>query len=97
MAVTMTYTRARENFAEVLDRVENDQEDVIITRKGHEDVALVSAAELASLRETAHLMRSPRNAIRLLQALQRANSGKAGETHDLDALAEQLGLRSTSR
>ena len=45
---------------------------VIISRRGEEDVALVSAGELESLLETAHLLRSPANAERLLAALGRA-------------------------
>lgn len=97
MALTISYTKAREQLADVLDQVENDQEDVIITRKGHEDVALVSAAELAALRETAHLMRSPRNALRLLQAFERATTGKKRKVIDLDTLAEGLSLRAAGK
>jgi antitoxin YefM len=93
MALTISYTKAREQLADVLDQVENDQEDVIITRKGHEDVALVSAAELAALRETAHLMRSPRNALRLLQAFERASAGKRRKVIDIEMLSEELALR----
>jgi antitoxin YefM len=71
-----TYTRLRENLASVLDRVVDHQETVIVRRKGSRDVALVPAAELAGLIETAHLLRSPRNARRLLAALRRAERGK---------------------
>lgn len=46
--------------------------EVVITRRGAADVALIAAEELASLRETAHLLRSPKNAARLLTALTRA-------------------------
>jgi antitoxin YefM len=59
-----------------LDRVFEDQEIVIVRRKGAKDVALVPAGELAGLIETAHLLRSPRNAKRLLTALRRAKLGK---------------------
>ena len=45
---------------------------VIIHRRGAEDVALIAATELSSLLETAHLLRSPKNAKRLLTALTRA-------------------------
>ncbi|HEX3683948.1 MAG TPA: type II toxin-antitoxin system prevent-host-death family antitoxin [Bryobacteraceae bacterium] len=71
-----TYTSLRKNLASVLDRVVDQQETVIVRRKGARDVALVPASELAGLIETAHLMRSPRNARRLLTALRRAERGK---------------------
>lgn len=91
MAATLSYTKVRENFAEVLDKVESEQEEIIITRRGHEDMAIVPAAELAGLKETAHLLRSPKNAVRLLAALHRANEG-GGEERDVDTLAKEFGL-----
>jgi antitoxin YefM len=71
-----SYTSLRENLASVLDRVVDDREVVIVRRKGARDVALVPASELTGLMETAHLLRSPRNARRLLGALRRAKAGK---------------------
>ena len=76
MATETTYTSLRENLASVLDQVVDQQETVIVRRRGARDVALVPASELAGLIETAHLMRSPRNARRLLAALRRAERGK---------------------
>jgi antitoxin YefM len=67
-----TYSHLREHLAEVWDEVESTQEPVILQRRGHEDLALIPAAELKSLQETAHLLRSPKNAARLLAALTRA-------------------------
>lgn len=72
MPIRTTYTDARANFAQLWDRVTEDRETVIITRRGAADVALIAADEFASLRETAHLPRSPKNATRLLTALNRA-------------------------
>jgi len=80
MATETTYTSLRENLASVLDRVFDDQEIVIVRRKGARDVALVPARELAGLLETAHLLRSPRNARRLLTALRRAELGRSKPT-----------------
>ena len=71
-----TYTSLRENLASVLDNVVDQQEVVIVRRKGARDVALIPAKELAGLMETAHLLRSPRNARRLLAALRRSMAGK---------------------
>jgi antitoxin YefM len=72
MAHETTYTAARANFAMLCERVVEDGEAVVIHRRGAEDVALISASELAGLEETAHLLRSPANAARLRQALRRA-------------------------
>jgi antitoxin YefM len=72
MTIKFTYTNARKNLASLLDRVTNDHEVVIIQRRGSEDVAIIAADELASLTETAYLLRSPQNAERLLSALGRA-------------------------
>jgi antitoxin YefM len=67
-----TYTHARANFAGLCDEVTNNREIVIIDRRSGESVAMIAADELESLVETAHLMRSPKNAQRLLASLERA-------------------------
>jgi antitoxin YefM len=64
---------------------------VIIRRRGGDDVALIAADELRGLLETAHLLRSPRNAQRLIQALRRAQAGK-GRAEPLEKLRASLGL-----
>ena len=79
---TMSYTESRARYAEVLDGVANDREEVIITRSGHEPVVIVSLEDYESLRETAYLMRSPTNARRLLDAMERLESGR-GESHEV--------------
>lgn len=91
MTIEFTYTSAREQLASLLDRVTKDREIVIIQRRGSEDVAMISADELASLTETAYLMRSPQNAERLLSALGQAlkNQGKA---QDMEHLRREVGL-----
>ena len=75
----------------MLDRVANDHEVVIVRRKGDKKVAMVPADELAGLLETAHLLRSPRNARRLLTALRRAVEGK-GKPERLSKLRREIGL-----
>lgn len=79
---TMSYTESRARYAEVLDGVVNDREEVVITRSGHEPVVIVSLADYESLRETAYLMRSPTNARRLLDAMERLEAGQ-GQAHDI--------------
>ena len=71
MTIQTTYTQARSNLAKLLDQVTNEQEIVIVTRRKGADVAMIAADELAGLLETAHLLRSPANARRLLTALAR--------------------------
>ena len=90
MPVETTYTNLRGNLARTLDRVVDDQEVVIVRRKSARDVALVPAAELAGLMETAHLLRSPRNARRLLTALRRAERG-GGRPSSLASLRQKVG------
>lgn len=79
---TMTYTESRARYAEVLDDVTNDREAVVITRAGHEPVVIVSLQDYESLLETAYLMRSPVNARRLFDAIERVESGR-GAAHEL--------------
>ncbi len=91
MATETTYTNARANLAALWDQVTNDRDVVVIHRRGKEDVALVAADELRSLLETAHLLRSPRNAERLLRALNRARKGTTRPSTP-GQLAQQVGL-----
>jgi antitoxin YefM len=91
MAIQTTYTRARANFAKLCDQVAENREVVIINRRGNEDVALVAADELSSLIETAHLLRSPKNAQRLLAALNRARSRKV-KPQSIAKLRREIGL-----
>jgi antitoxin YefM len=86
-----TYTNLRQKLASVLDRVANDHEVVIVSRRGKNKVAMVPADELAGLMETAHLLRSPRNAQRLLSALRRATAGR-GKPEPASELRRELGL-----
>jgi antitoxin YefM len=91
MATTVSYSYAREHFAEILDQVESTRDVTVIQRRGHEDMALIPADELSSLRETAYLLRSPANAARLLAALTRARRGRT-PTQDVEALRKELRL-----
>ena len=91
MTIHTTYTQARANLANLLSRVTHDREVVIIQRRGEEDVALISADELSSLLETAHLLRSPKNAERLFSALERAIKGE-GQPSSIDGLRQEVGI-----
>lgn len=91
MTVKTSYSAARENLATLWDEVEDSREAAIIHRRGHEDMALIPADELSSLRETAYLLRSPENAMRLLAALRRARRGGTKAT-DLATVRRDLGV-----
>jgi antitoxin YefM len=91
MAIETTYTRLRENLASVLDQVVDQQETVVVRRRGSRDVALIPAGELAGLIETAHLLRSPRNARRLLAALRRSERGKTKPVSVAELRRQMLG------
>ena len=86
-----TYTKARANLAKLCNQVAANREIVIINRRGAEDVALVAASELSSLLETAHLLRSPKNAQRLLSALNRAIAQKV-KPQSVKKLRQEIGL-----
>lgn len=86
-----TYTQARANFAGLCNEVTQNREIVIIDRRGGESVAMISADELESLVETAHLLKSPKNAQRLLAALERALKSE-GETIAVDDFRKEVGL-----
>lgn len=86
-----TYTNLRQSLASVLDRVADDHEVVIVRRRGERKVAMVPADELMGLMETAHLLRSPKNAQRLLTALRRA-VGRKSKPERLEKLRREMGL-----
>ncbi|HMN27188.1 MAG TPA: type II toxin-antitoxin system prevent-host-death family antitoxin [Caldilineaceae bacterium] len=91
MSIQTTYSQARANFASLWDEVRQNHEIVFIQRRGMEDVALISASELRSLLETAHLLRSPANAKRLLSALARARQ-RQGAPQSVAELRQAVGL-----
>ncbi|MFI1419283.1 type II toxin-antitoxin system Phd/YefM family antitoxin [Streptomyces sp. NPDC051740] len=72
---TMSYSESRARYAEVLNSVTDDREEVVITRAGHEPVVIVSLEDYESLKETAYLLRSPANARRLLASIDELENG----------------------
>lgn len=82
----ISYTAARENLASTMDRVCTDHAPVIITRNRDQSVVMLSLDDFESLEETAHLMRSPANARRLLEAIHALEGGK-GVVRDPDLSA----------
>lgn len=79
----ITYTEARNNLASELDRVTNDCDVTIITRQKAEAGVLMSMREYESLMETAHLLRSPKNAMRLMKAIEDIEARRNLQIHEL--------------
>ncbi|HWR80820.1 MAG TPA: type II toxin-antitoxin system prevent-host-death family antitoxin [Pseudomonas sp.] len=75
----VTYTAARANLAHTMDRVCDDHEPLIITRNGQQSVVMMSLEDFKALEETAYLLRAPKNAKRLLEAISSLESGQGKE------------------
>jgi antitoxin YefM len=91
MPTETIYSQARAHLAAFCDEATSTREPIIIHRRGAEDVALIAAAELRGLMETAHLLRSPGSAERLLTALARARNEEL-PTETVDALRQEFNL-----
>lgn len=96
MSVEISYSEARNNLASVLDRVTDDREVIVVTRRGHEKVALISADELNSVLESLYLLRSPKNAQRLMKAIKRAEAGTT-KPSSIDELRKEFGIEKDER
>jgi antitoxin YefM len=75
----ITYSQARSNLAKTMDTVCDDHTPIIITRKNQRSVVMISLEDYESLEETAYLLRSPRNARRLLESITELESGGGTE------------------
>ena len=73
---TITFSDARKQFKEVLDRVVDDADITIITRRDADDVVLMSLSEYNSWKETEYLLSSPANARHLRESIAEANAGR---------------------
>jgi antitoxin YefM len=91
MIVEASYAQTMPNLNVLLDRVVNDREIIYIKSQNGENVALIAADELQSLLETMHLLRSPKNAERLLNAISRARAN-VEDSQTPDDLRKELGL-----
>lgn len=89
--LTLSYTEARANLAKIWDRVVQNNEPAVLHRRGCEDVVLIAASEFRGLVESAHLLRSPKNAQRLVGALRRALED-GGTASSVEKLAAELSL-----
>ncbi|MGI8648088.1 MAG: type II toxin-antitoxin system prevent-host-death family antitoxin [Acidimicrobiales bacterium] len=72
----MTYSQSRAHYAETLDSVIDDREEVVITRAGHESVVIIPLDEYESMKETEYLQRSPANARWILESIKELEAGR---------------------
>lgn len=72
----ITYTAARQNLAKTMAEVCNDHAPVIVTRKQNESVVIISLEDYEALQETAYLLRSPKNAQRLIASIAQLEASK---------------------
>jgi antitoxin YefM len=75
----ITYSAARAKLADTMDRVCDDHEAIIITRGGQRAVVMMSLDDFKALEETSYLLRSPKNARRLLESIASLEAGKGSE------------------
>jgi antitoxin YefM len=75
----VSFSEARTNLKTVLDRVVEDADHTIITRRDAEDVVVMSLESFNSLVETVHLLRSPANAAHLARSIEQFRQGKVTE------------------
>ncbi len=75
----ITYTAARANLATTMNRVCEDHEPLIITRNSEQSVVMMSLEDYKALEETAYLLRSPKNAQRLLASIAQFAAGEGKE------------------
>jgi antitoxin YefM len=75
----ITYTAARQNLAKTMEKVCRDRAPVIVTKKSSESVVIMSLEDFEALKETAYLLRSPKNTRRLIESIAQLEDGKGSE------------------
>lgn len=75
----ISYTSARSNLSKMMEKVCDDHQPIIITRKKAPSVIMMSLEDFEALQETAYLLRSPENARRLLESVTQLERGEGKE------------------
>ena len=76
---SISYTSARSNLANTLEKVCDDHAPIAITRKGEGSVVMISMEDFQAMEETAYLLRSPKNTRRLIESIAELENGKGRE------------------
>jgi antitoxin YefM len=80
----ITYTAARQNLAKTMEKVCKDRAPIIVTRKSSDSVVIMSLEDYEALEETAYLLRSPKNAQRLIESITQLEKGKGNKKELID-------------
>ncbi|MGL5807087.1 MAG: type II toxin-antitoxin system Phd/YefM family antitoxin [Xenococcaceae cyanobacterium] len=80
----ITFTEARNKLKTVLDRVIEDADYTVITRRDADDAVVMSLEYFNSLLETVHLLKSPANAAHLERSIAQYREGQVTEKDLLD-------------
>lgn len=80
----ITYTNARQNLAKTMEKVCQDHSPIIVTRKKNDSVVIMSLEDYKALEETAYLLRSPKNARRLIESISQLENDKGTERELID-------------
>ncbi len=80
----ITYTAARQNLAKTMEKVCKDRVPIIVTRKASNSVVIISLEDYEALEETAYLLRSPKNARRLIESIAQLEKDKGTEKELLE-------------
>lgn len=72
----ISYSALRSNLASTLDQVNDDHKPVLITRQNGKPAVIVSLEDFQAFEETAYLMQSPKNALRLNEAIAEIEQGR---------------------
>ena len=93
-SLSTSYQQAKENLDIFLEQIERENSIGVITRKGHQDIAFLPAKELSSILETIHLLRSPANAQRIFDSLQRSleRDSNPPSTETIEELCQELNI-----
>ncbi|MCZ6625654.1 MAG: type II toxin-antitoxin system prevent-host-death family antitoxin [Deltaproteobacteria bacterium] len=76
---TITYSKVRSKLAKTMEKVCDDHAPVIVTRRNSRSVVMISLDDYEALEETAYLLRSPKNARRLLESIAELEAGRGTE------------------
>lgn len=78
----VTYTEARNNFKSILDRVAEDADYTVISRRDAEDAVVMSLEYFNAIQETLHLLSTPANVKHLERSIAQYRKGEI-ESHEL--------------
>jgi antitoxin YefM len=76
----ISYTKARNNFSDVMNQVCDNHTPITIYRQESKPVVLISLEDFNSIEETMYLMSTPNNFQNLLQSIEEIKLGNVIET-----------------